>query len=101
MPLTVVRKWDKPTGVSVYIGRPSPLGNPYVLYTDGDRDHVIELYREWLHTSYFNNPIVRSEIDRLVTLCKDGANIELQCYCAPKKCHGDVIKEFVETILST
>jgi hypothetical protein len=32
----------------VYVGRPSPLGNPYALGRDGSREQVIARYRRWL-----------------------------------------------------
>lgn len=35
-------------GESVYVGRPSALGNPFVIGRDGDRETVIEKYRRWL-----------------------------------------------------
>ena len=31
-----------------YVGRPSPLGNPFVLGRDGNREEVIAEYRHWL-----------------------------------------------------
>jgi len=35
-------------GEGVYIGRPSPLGNPFKIGRDGTRDEVVARYREWL-----------------------------------------------------
>jgi hypothetical protein len=32
----------------IYVGRPSPLGNPYLLGRDGNREEVIAQYRRWL-----------------------------------------------------
>ena len=32
----------------VYVGRPSPLGNPYAIGRDGDRAAVVARYRRWL-----------------------------------------------------
>lgn len=37
-------------GKSVYVGRPSVLGNPFVIGKDGDRPAVIFKYRRWLWT---------------------------------------------------
>jgi hypothetical protein len=31
-----------------YVGRPSPLGNPFALGRDGSREQVIARYRRWL-----------------------------------------------------
>ena len=35
--------------IGEYIGRPSPLGNPFAIGRDGTRDEVIAKYREWLY----------------------------------------------------
>ena len=66
----------------VYIGRPSKWGNPFVVGKDGDRETVIELYREWLT----DNP---SLLEDLVEL----KGKVLGCWCAPNACHGDVLLE--------
>ncbi|MDA8190782.1 MAG: DUF4326 domain-containing protein, partial [Gammaproteobacteria bacterium] len=33
---------------SVYVGRPSPLGNPFAIGPDGGRAEVIQQYAVWL-----------------------------------------------------
>jgi hypothetical protein len=80
-----------------YIGRPSPLGNPFPIGpVHGTRENVIDKYRAWL-TCIWNNggsgPELR-ELFRLADLALAG-DLRLLCYCAPKACHGDVIKEFI------
>lgn len=81
-----------------YIGRPSPLGNPFKIPLDGNREEVIKKYREWLEKeiekTYANSRARRALFD-LYILAKT-TNIELECWCAPQACHGDVIKEFIE-----
>jgi len=42
------------TGPGIYIGRPSPLGNPFVIGRDGDREEVIRKYREFLKIAIHN-----------------------------------------------
>lgn len=71
---------SKPSN-SVYIGRPSIWGNPFVIGRDGDREQVIEKYRRWLES----NPAL---VARAKTELK-GKN--LVCWCAPLPCHGDVL----------
>lgn len=66
----------------VYIGRPSKWGNPFEIGKDGDREKVIELYREWIKT----------KPELLASLPELEGKI-LGCWCAPKACHGDVLKE--------
>lgn len=64
----------------VYIGRPSIWGNPYKAGRDGTLEEVIELYRRH---------VLRSPelVMRLASL----HGKRLGCYCAPGRCHGDVL----------
>lgn len=95
--INVVNK-RKHRGPSLYIGRPSSLGNPYVIGEDGDRGEVIAKYETWLSDQYPRNTKVRQSIDEIYHLYKSGIDVNLCCWCAPAKCHGDVIKKFVEEL---
>ena len=88
MPTTVVKgNWDStlPSG-SVYIGRPSKWGNPFSIGKHGSRNEVIKKYRQYIQTR-------QDLLDSLWEL----EDKELVCWCAPLACHGDVLKELIET----
>lgn len=74
---------------TVYIGRPSKWGNPFKIGRDGNREEVLEKYRQYL----LNNRELMNEI-----LSLDGEI--LGCYCKPKRCHGDIIVETIEAVTS-
>lgn len=79
-------------GTFVYIGRPSPLGNPYTLEDPSDdlaRAHVIEQYRAWF-IEQIDNPEFRQAVEKV-------RGYDLGCWCAPRACHGDVILEWLAT----
>ena len=88
----VNRRTEKET---IYIGRSSPLGNPYIIGKDGDRDTVIAKYRDYLvqQISKGNKEIINS-----LRLIKQDPNARLGCYCKPLACHGDVILSLLDTI---
>lgn len=72
----------------VYIGRPSPWGNPFshlnntlAAYKVSDRDEAILRYEEWL--------LSQPELVQLVKMELCGK--VLGCWCAPKRCHGDIL----------
>ncbi|KKM73004.1 hypothetical protein LCGC14_1414830 [marine sediment metagenome] len=69
----------------VYIGRPSKWGNPFVVLLDGDRDQVIEKYREWIQTQ----PQLMDSLHEL-------KGKVLGCWCKPQACHGDILAEMAE-----
>lgn len=79
----VVNKRREP--FDVYIGRPGPWGNPFVLGRDGDRDTVLAKYRAWLA----EHPEL---IDRAKHELRGKA---LGCFCKPLACHGDVLVEAI------
>jgi hypothetical protein len=66
----------------VYIGRPSKWGNPFEIGKDGNREDVIDKYREWILT----------QEDLLADLPELKGKV-LGCWCSPKACHGDVLTE--------
>lgn len=73
----------------VYIGRPGPYGNPFPLddaRDDAKRVAVLQQYRDWIDY----NPDFR----RFVKQTLQGKT--LGCWCAPRLCHGDVLKEVAE-----
>lgn len=78
----VVRWATAPPG-TVYIGRPSKWGNPFVIGRDGDRAQVVAKYREYLLANHNALVSVRAEL----------RGCTLGCYCAPLACHGDVLAE--------
>lgn len=92
MNITVVNKHHGKSGE--YIGRGSPLGNPFVIGKDGSREQVIAKYRVWLNEQIMRkNPVVLDELNRLGNKAIDEKGLALQCFCYPKPCHGEVIKE--------
>ena len=76
----------------VYIGRPSPLGNPYVIGRGRNREQVIELFGVHLLEAICGDTPEARALARLVDEVRSGRNIALQCWCAPLPCHGDVIR---------
>lgn len=76
-------------GYDVYIGRPSKWSNPFIIGRDGSRDEVIQKYREWILTQ--------------LNLLKQLPELEskrLGCYCKPAACHGDVLVELLDGIIT-
>lgn len=86
--------------IPVFIGRPSVLGNPFLMRGEQDREFVVQAYRKYLWDCKKENNDVWQEVERLAKMVKDGKKIELKCFCSPKKCHGDVIAKAIEYINS-
>ncbi len=80
-----------------YVGRPSPLGNPYRIGPDGTREQVISKYRVWLaeRLAAKDNPEALGLLAQIVAKVRAGYNVSLACWCAPLPCHADVISDVV------
>ncbi len=85
----------------VYVGHPSPLGNPFHIGTDGTRKQVIQKYRQWFEVQLEDETSqVSREIARLVEKAKRYGDLRLLCWCAPLPCHAEVIKAEIEKRVS-
>lgn len=68
---------------TVYIGRPSVFGNPYVIDIDGGREEVITKYQHYAEHD-------ENLLAAIAALPEDAV---LGCWCRPFRCHGDAIVE--------
>ena len=86
-----------PGTTRVYVGRPSVLGNPFPMRSEADRERVVTQYRNWLRQQWKARGPARAELERLLEIAKAGP-LELVCWCAPRACHADVIREALEAL---
>lgn len=77
--------WRMPPD-TVYVGRGSKWGNPFVIGKDGTREQVIEKFKDWI---LWGDP---EGMDREVK--KELRGKDLACWCKPgQACHADVLLE--------
>lgn len=72
---------------SVYVGRPSKFGNPFVLRNEEERTAVIEKYRSWI----IRQPLL------IQAAKKELRGKNLVCWCSPRACHADVLIEIANS----
>lgn len=89
-----------------YIGRGSPLGNPFSHLRGTrairvrSREEAVAMYREYLHAEIKKgNTKITAELGRLYDILVSRGELTLKCFCAPRACHGNVIKEVLEACL--
>ena len=79
------------------VGRPTPLGNPFPMRKESDRDKVCEQYEEWFNEKLSQqDPTVLNELRRLFVIGRSQGYLKLGCYCAPRRCHADTIAKFLK-----
>lgn len=78
---------------AIYVGRPSPLQNPFVMGKDGDRQAVVEKFR-----AYFTERLLKRdpEIENAFRALKPTDRIV--CFCDPEDCHGHVIRDLYQSL---
>lgn len=87
----------------VYIGRAnkslnlegSKFANPFPMKdkTEEERIRVISEYKKWIWQKVLDKQITKEDLFNL-------KRKKLVCYCAPKSCHGDVVKALVEYVMN-
>lgn len=85
-------RWLVEQDMIVYIGHrgnrhswpQSDFANPFVKVAKTDREEMVRRYREWLH----EQPELLSRLNAGELTGK-----ALGCWCAPQRCHADVLLE--------
>ena len=74
--------WGRPGDIRV--DRTTKWGNPFTMHDESERDYVCDKYLEWLR--------LQRKLDfRELYNAK-----RLGCWCAPKRCHADILKQIIE-----
>ena len=81
----------------VYIGRPSPWGNPFVVGRYGNRETVCIKFKAWMITGKTFGCIEATESKRqwILNHLEELRGKVIACWCAPKDCHGNVYDELL------
>lgn len=66
---------------AVYGGRPSWLGNPFIVNVDGSHDECVDMFEAWLP----------SQPELLKRILEELPGRDLVCFCKPKRCHLDIV----------
>ena len=103
--ITVVNKYKHtPTNNDIYIGRGSALGNPFTSIQTGNtkakfvcntREESIENFREYIIQELESNQQIKNAFNDIYIMARNG-DVNLVCFCKPKSCHGDIIKQIIE-----
>lgn len=85
---------------NVKVDRTSVLGNPFFMKNEIMRNEVCDKFEVYFKKKMEerNNP-VHTEMLRLYHIAAKG-DLTLQCHCAPRRCHADTIKKFLDIHLN-
>jgi hypothetical protein len=95
-------------GSGVYVGRGgrglkgSALANPFKMRSEAERVRVVGAYRAWLWAQVQRKEgEVWNELVRLAQMHQQGQAFALVCWCSPRRCHAEVIRDCVEWMVRT
>ena len=94
--------------ILIKVDRQSPVGNPFYMHTESERDLVCDKYQ-----AYFNERIAYEKeilnvfgsdtrfLEFVTNIGKyaEDFDIALGCWCFPKRCHAETIKSYIENFL--
>ena len=85
----------------VRVDRKTIFGNPFPMKNESKRDEVCDKYAEYFKTRMNKKDAFAAEIVKLVHIFERYGKLELFCWCAPKRCHAETIKEYIESEVIT
>ena len=108
--IKVVNKYKELEHRYIYCGRGSALGNPFPMRNETERDKVCTQYEDWFYSridepsflDLVELPISQTNLNpqtkQLIIIFRMAmkGDINLGCFCAPKRCHCDTIKNFLD-----
>jgi len=68
--------------------------------SESERIEVIAKHRAWLNDMRREQKPQWTAVVKLAARVKAGEKLALECYCAPRKCHGDTIAAAIAMINS-
>lgn len=78
-----------------YVGRPTELGNPFIVGQGYERGEAAEAYLPWLREQCGSDTPARRMVLSLAERVLRGQDVVLVCSCAPAPCHADHIRTAV------
>lgn len=83
----------------INIMRPSILGNPFHMSDEEQREIVAIKFYHYLRKEYAKKEQVYNELLSLSKIVLGGKDLYLVCCCAPRLCHGNIIKKAIAGII--
>lgn len=98
-----LRKQKPKEPYDIKVDRQSILGNPFYMKSESERDDVCNKYQMYFEKQFkdcvennieFSNQFI-NELQKLVEIYKKHQKLRLFCWCSPKRCHAETIRDYV------
>jgi hypothetical protein len=88
----------------IKVDRTSHLGNPYHMLDESKRDSVCDNYEKWFNAqvivSHDRDTEFMGALYHIIDTLKSGVDVALGCWCVPKRCHAETIKNYIDKSLA-
>jgi Domain of unknown function (DUF4326) len=85
-----------PAGVApVRVDRKTALANPFVMNDESERDHTCDQFEAWAWNEARQEGKFRRALLGLVEAHRQGKPLGLLCWCHPKRCHAETLRELI------
>jgi hypothetical protein len=74
----------------------SVLGNPFFMKKEDQRDAVCDRYEDHFNVMIRSDCKFQRELARIQSIYETYGKLRLFCWCAPKRCHAETIKRWLE-----
>ena len=78
------------------VDRTSPVGNPLYMRDESMRDEVCDRYKNYFYGQLESNAKFKEYLQAMLCALKQYGKLYLYCWCAPKRCHAETIKKWLE-----
>lgn len=77
------------------VDRTSPIGNPFYMASEDKRDEVCDKYEVYFNKQIETNSEFKAYAYKILSALKTYKKVALYCWCAPKRCHAETIKNWL------
>ena len=85
-----------------YIDRRRPIGNPFPLPEEAKRDFVCQAYEDYFKKMVsLKDQAFMPELDMIRRALLEHKRVRLFCHCAPRRCHGETIRDWLMKSVSS
>ena len=78
----------------IIVDRTSRFGNPFVMTKVQTRDAVCDGFEEYMKGLLSKGD---KRFEPLLELANKYGKVSLFCWCAPKRCHAETLKKYIES----
>lgn len=78
------------------VDRQSPVGNPFYMNDENQRDIVCDKYESYFQAQLEYNTQFKRYLQTMLEALEQYGKLSLYCWCAPKRCHAETIKHWLE-----